>query len=108
MLYYDWLVTLISGELDALTKVQPVVVGTVLSNPFGIVFGFPDCSECLLRPLLLVAYRNAGFKPVWVLSFSSAEGVHGGVLDVITDVILEGILDKALRRPGIAVLAVLM
>lgn len=76
-------VTKVSGGLDALTEVQPIVVGTVLSNPFGIVFGLPDCSECLLRRLPLVADEchffdlycwfhigDTGFKLAWIPPFS--------------------------------------
>ena len=34
-----------SRELNTLAKVQPIVIGAVLSNPLGIIAGSPECSE---------------------------------------------------------------
>ena len=46
-------VTTVSGELNALTEVQPVVIGKALNDLLGAIRGFPECSECLLRKPLL-------------------------------------------------------
>ena len=92
-------VTAVGGELDALTEIQPAVVGAASSNSLNIAPGLPECSECLLRRFLFVAeqsftlgcyswlkFSNSHCEPVWVLLFSLAKGVHGGVVDGITDV----------------------
>ena len=92
-------VTAVGGELGALTEIQPVVVGAASSNSLRNTPGLPECSECLLGRFLFVAeqsftlgcyswlqFSNSRCEPVWVLRFSLAEGVHGGVVNGITDV----------------------
>ena len=34
-----------SRQLNTLAKVQPIVTGTALSNPLGIIPSFPECSK---------------------------------------------------------------
>ena len=38
----------VGGELDALTEIQPVIVGAASSNSLNIAPGLFECSECLL------------------------------------------------------------
>jgi len=96
-----------------------LIAGNVFSE--GSLLQFSD--DCHFFDLYCWFHiGNAGFKPVWIPPFSSTEGVPGGILDGITDVIpplfsaasravFESILDgvgKAPQRSGVAVLAVLM
>lgn len=68
----------------------------------NIISGFPESSECLrirLPPVVDEYYYfglncwfqvgNAGFKPIRIppFSFAEAQGVHGRVVDGVTDVI---------------------
>ena len=74
--------------------------GTAPSKLSGIISGLPECSVCLLRRLPLVVDEchsiglycwfqigNAGFKPVQILPFTSADSVHSRVVDGVKDVI---------------------
>lgn len=45
--------TTVSSELDALTKIQPVVVGAASSNHFGIISGVPESCESFSDDSLL-------------------------------------------------------
>ena len=47
-------VTAVSGELDALTEIHPVVFGAASSNPLGIVSGLSKYRECLSEGFLLL------------------------------------------------------
>ena len=38
-------VATISGEFDALTEIQPVIVGATSSDPLRVVLGLSECSE---------------------------------------------------------------
>ena len=96
---HDTDVTAVGGELDVLTEIQPVVIGAASNKSLNIAPGLPERSECLLGRFLFVAeqsfalgcyswlkFSNSRFEPVWVLPFSLAKDVLGGVVDGITDV----------------------
>ena len=47
-------VATVSRELNALTEVQPVVIGTVSNDPLCIIPVLPECRKGLLARLLHV------------------------------------------------------
>ena len=81
--------------MDVLTEIQPVVPGEAVSDPLGIVAGFPECRRlplvvekcCPLGCYRSLEFGNGSFKPAWGLPPSLAKGVHGRVVNGDMDVV---------------------
>ena len=74
---------------DIPAEIRPVVPGEPVSDPLGIVAGFPDCRRlplvveqyCPLGCYRSLEFGNGSFKPAWGLPPSLAKVVHGRVVN---------------------------
>lgn len=85
--------------MNALTEVQLVITGTASSYPSGVVSDLPEYSDYLFGRLPLVVeqccslgcncwleFDSSSYELVLIIPLSLAEGVHGKVVDGVTDV----------------------